>query len=597
MTGTTGTSSAEVPPPRKPRRTKAHSPRELAAALGWTDGQMARALAAGTVLPPFDMRTPRWSGTTVDGLVASAAELTAAVPELADRDQLREALGITRGEFRRGTDAGAIPAPDTGEFWSAALLRDLVARAEEVRAAIPPQPLGARRCAELAAERTGLDVTEDDVQVLIDRELVAEVDEYKGWPLYDVAALTALTESDDGRLVLAEVVAARHAWLAASITTEDAAVWLDWRAADLERVAAEQGITPGRDGRWAREDIAHLTDDQDLVDDVRRARLVGPETAATRMEIRRRDFDYVRAAGWVRVATWMEMKVGVRKTVQVPLFRVGDIEDALQTPGVDWEAVRATRPGEPSPLREWTRLPIKRADVVHGFCGALAEQWSIEVWPHYWNAEDRWEIDWEVRQDGHPTLGEVRQALADHPGADAHLGGIHLSTAVGDVIRWARDMLEPGAAVVLDTETTDLGGVVIELAVIDAATGDVLLDTLVCPDGVPVEPGARRVHGITDAELADAPPWADVLPRFLDAVAGRTVLAYNAPFDRDRLHQTHQHAGLDPADLPTDWGCLMQARSTWARTGRWLPLGGNHRALGDARDARTILQTLVAPHR
>jgi DNA polymerase III epsilon subunit-like protein len=180
-----------------------------------------------------------------------------------------------------------------------------------------------------------------------------------------------------------------------------------------------------------------------------------------------------------------------------------------------------------------------------------------------------------------------------------HAGSVHLSTAVGDTIRWARRMLEPGAAVVLDTETTSLDGVVIELAVIDAATDETLMDTLVHPGGIPVEPGARAVHGITDDELDGAPPWADVVPRLLDAIGDRRVLAYNADFDRARIHQTHRHAGLDPAALPTAdrWDCLMQARATWARVGYWVPLGGGHRALGDTRTARTVLQAIATPAR
>lgn len=38
----------------------------------------------------------------------------------------------------------------------------------------------------------------------------------------------------------------------------------------------------------------------------------------------------------------------------------------------------------------------------------------------------------------------------------------------------------------INTETTDLDGVVIETAVVDACTGQVLLDTLVNPGGIPV---------------------------------------------------------------------------------------------------------------
>jgi hypothetical protein len=89
-------------------------------------------------------------------------------------------------------------------------------------------------------------------------------------------------------------------------------------------------------------------------------------------------------------------------------------------------------------------------------------------------------------------------------------------------------MAAMAAAVVLDTETTDLDGVVIEIAVVDACTGETLLDTLVNPGGVPVSAGARAVHGITDDELAAAPCWADVVPRFLAAAGARRNLAYNA---------------------------------------------------------------------
>jgi DNA polymerase III epsilon subunit-like protein len=164
------------------------------------------------------------------------------------------------------------------------------------------------------------------------------------------------------------------------------------------------------------------------------------------------------------------------------------------------------------------------------------------------------------------------------------------------VIRTARACLEPGAAVILDTETTDLGGVAVEVAVIDAATGATLLDTLISPDGVPVEPGARAVHGISDRELEGAPMWRDVLPRFLEAVGDRRILAYNASFDASTIRITHDHAGR-PGPLPPGdrWWCLMEALRIWRRVGRWSPLGGGHRALGDCRVAREVLMKMSAP--
>jgi DNA polymerase III epsilon subunit-like protein len=149
----------------------------------------------------------------------------------------------------------------------------------------------------------------------------------------------------------------------------------------------------------------------------------------------------------------------------------------------------------------------------------------------------------------------------------------------------------------INTETSDLDGIVVEIAVIDAATGQVLLDTLVNPDGVPVEPGARAVHGISDEELAGAPRWADVVPEFLAAVDGRRILAYNSVFDHSRVRATHAHAGLPMGQLPpfSRWDCLMEAQSVWLRIGRWLRLGAGHRARGDAEAARQVLLRLAAP--
>ena len=330
---------------------------------------------------------------------------------------------------------------------------------------------------------------------------------------------------------------------------------------------------------------------------MRRDRLLGPDQSAEFLEIRRTDFDYVVAAAWVAAVRYAVREVGVRATVQVPLYRVGGLEDALQTPGVDWEAVRSVRPGRESPLREFTRLPRSRAEVVRAFCDQLRRQWQVEVWPAYWSPGGRWQIDWEQRTDGHPTESEVAEALAGHHGASRHAGDIDLSTEVGDVIRTARACLEPGAAVIVDWETTDLGGVGIEVAVIDACTGAVLLDTLVSPDGVPVDDGARAVHGITDTELDRAPSWHDIAPQFLTATAGKTILAYNARFDCSITANTHEHAGLPAGQLPPrrHWWCLMEALSTWRRVGRWSPLGGSHRALGDAQAARQVLLRLAAP--
>jgi len=576
-------------------KTKVHNAAKLAEALGLGGGRWAKARWAGLVPDP-DRAAGTWSGPLVDELLARAEAIRAAIPDVLTLGELENALGLDFGERRRAEQAGVLPAPDRGEFFSRQAADALVAQVEAVRARIPAQPLGAGRCAGLLAELTGLAVVGEDVVALAEAGYTAVVDEYKGFDLFNVDRLKALPDDSEALAVLTGLVAERQAWIESSITPEDAAVWLRWDRRDLTRIAAERGIATGRGGRYARTDIAVLAGDEDLAERVRREQLLGPRQAAQHMEIRPTDFEYVTGAGWVSPVRYATREVGVRKTVDVPLYAVGDLEDALAIPGVDWEAVRAVKAGEPSPLREHARKAISRATVIHAFCDQLRREHEIEVWPHWVNPADTWEIDWELREDGHPTVAEVKAALHAHPGASKYATQIKLSTEVGEVIRWARQMLRPGAAVVLDTETTDLDGVVIELAVVDAATGQTLLDTLVDPAGVPISAGARAVHGITDAELADAPSWAEVYPRLLDAVGERVVLAYNAAFDRSVVNNTHARAGL-AGPLPQRWECLMEARSTRLRLWRWTALGGGHRALGDAIDAREVLQAIAAAGR
>ncbi len=78
----------------------------------------------------------------------------------------------------------------------------------------------------------------------------------------------------------------------------------------------------------------------------------------------------------------------------------------------------------------------------------------------------------------------------------------------------------------------------------------VVLRTLVRPP-VPIPPEASEVHGITDADVADAPPWEAVQGRVLDALAGRVACAYNLPYDLPILRRLsgapiHPAHGLDP---------------------------------------------------
>ena len=92
----------------------------------------------------------------------------------------------------------------------------------------------------------------------------------------------------------------------------------------------------------------------------------------------------------------------------------------------------------------------------------------------------------------------------------------------------------------LDTETTGLGPnhQVIQIAVKDGLTGELLLDSLVRPTCA-IDLGAERVHGISDEMVALAPTWPEVRYKLMAAVRGKTICVYNAKFDIQMMMQSN----------------------------------------------------------
>lgn len=163
--------------------------------------------------------------------------------------------------------------------------------------------------------------------------------------------------------------------------------------------------------------------------------------------------------------------------------------------------------------------------------------------------------------------------------------------AAGPVRSWharaAATWLLHSRAVILDVETTGLDGRVCEIAAIDTS-GRVLLDTLVDPQ-ITIEPDAVAVHGITDQDVVGAPTWDQLAPVVEKLLDRRTVIAYNAPFDRARVRVEQDLLGRP---TPGRWWCLMRARSA-AERAPWRALHGGHRALGDCRAALAVLDVLA----
>ena len=159
---------------------------------------------------------------------------------------------------------------------------------------------------------------------------------------------------------------------------------------------------------------------------------------------------------------------------------------------------------------------------------------------------------------------------------------------------WARARLRRNDAVILDTETTDLDGDVIQLSVIDLH-GTTLLSTLIRPMS-PISAVAAAVHGITDADVAAAPWMAEIAPQLQAVTRKKWVLAYNAPFDRAALVRSLELAQVAPGWLaaPSHWRCLMRLRAA-TENGRWTKLDGPHHALGDCLAALQVLHRMAGP--
>lgn len=161
----------------------------------------------------------------------------------------------------------------------------------------------------------------------------------------------------------------------------------------------------------------------------------------------------------------------------------------------------------------------------------------------------------------------------------------------------AASLLQRADALIIDTETTDLNGEIIQIAMINTQ-GQVVLDTLVHPQ-TPVTPGAYAVHHIGNSRLRTAPDWSRIAPQFASLAVNRLLVSYNAPFDETMVHNSYSAVLLVP--IPLRWECAMRLYSRYVHEPspyggcRWVPLpGGDHSALGDTRATLEVLQLMAA---
>ena len=211
------------------------------------------------------------------------------------------------------------------------------------------------------------------------------------------------------------------------------------------------------------------------------------------------------------------------------------------------------------------------------------------------------------------ALRRARSWRWEPPRVDATVADEHAqqrwAEARTKAITWAMGVVADPRVIYLDTETTGFGprAEIVDIAVVNCA-GEVVLESLVQPTRrIPAD--ATAIHGITNADVKDAPAWCDLYEDLLRVLAGRRVIVYNVIFDRQMVNQACDRYAL--AAPAADWECAMRKYAgfygNWDSGKRWyrfqkleravLAFGaepGGHRAAADAIACRAVVLGMAA---
>ena len=211
------------------------------------------------------------------------------------------------------------------------------------------------------------------------------------------------------------------------------------------------------------------------------------------------------------------------------------------------------------------------------------------------------------------ALRRARSWRWEPPGSAATIADEHAeqrwAEARTKAIAWAMAAIDDPRVIYLDTETTGFGprAEIVDIAVVNAA-GEVVLESLVQPNRrIPAD--ATAIHGITNADVKNAPAWCELYEDLLRVLAGRRVIVYNVIFDRQMVNQACDRYSL-PAPA-ADWECAMRKYAgfygNWDAGKRWyrfqkleravLAFGaepGGHRAAADAIACRAVVLGMAA---
>lgn len=108
---------------------------------------------------------------------------------------------------------------------------------------------------------------------------------------------------------------------------------------------------------------------------------------------------------------------------------------------------------------------------------------------------------------------------------------------------------------ILDTETTGLspamGAKLCELAILFVRDGKPVgeYQTLINP-GVPIDPGAQRIHGISDEMVSDKPKFRQIAQEVRALLSDKVMVCHNLSFDKRFMEAEFKGAGLAMPRIP-----------------------------------------------
>jgi superfamily I DNA/RNA helicase len=156
----------------------------------------------------------------------------------------------------------------------------------------------------------------------------------------------------------------------------------------------------------------------------------------------------------------------------------------------------------------------------------------------------------------------------------------------------------------IDLETTDddtTKAEVVQIAAVRVRNGQIAeaFDAVVRPR-VPIAPGATQTHGLRDADVAGAPHFEEVWPRFRDFCSEDVIVAHNGyDFDFRILQRMVRSIGTDERFDVVTYDTLPLARDLFPTSRKLVdlarqfgvPPGRSHQALDDSRTlAKVVLE-------